>query len=243
VSSEIISHLVVFFHATVCLYLHLQPRKRQENREHQDKEVTQHLNFLLSFVQQLSNFLYSKLDSVNALEGKSEFFQNMDRTTQCLLHKVENIIGEHSNLSSMLQGHGTRISNLEKGIERLLMDDVVPDSVPLNSMHCWSQAEVSSVLQRLGNHDAKTANHEVLLVEMNSMVQSQSKEIKRLETQLRIANDEIRKLQRRSENLEHTLSLRNIVTADLEEYVRQQEFSSFDGVLIWKHQRFHQTKE
>jgi len=66
VSSEIISHLVVFFHATVCLYLHLQPRKRQENREHQDKEVTQHLNFLLSFVQQLSNFLYSKLDSVNA---------------------------------------------------------------------------------------------------------------------------------------------------------------------------------
>ena len=219
---------------TVCLYFHLQPRKRQENREHQDKEVTQHVNFLLLFVQQLSNFLYSKLDSVNALEGKSEFFQNMDRTVQCLLHKVENIIGEHSDLSSMLQGHGTRISNLEKSIERLLMDDVVPDSAPLNSMHCWSQADIRRVLERLDNHDAKTANHEVLLVEMNSMVQSQSKEIKRLETQLRIANDEIRKLQRRSENLEHTLSLRNIVTADLEEYVRQQEFSSFDGVLIWK---------
>jgi len=211
-----------------------KPRKRQENREHQDKEVTQHLNFLLSFVQQLSNFLYSKLDSVNAFEGKSEFFQNMDRTIQCLLHKVETVINEHSNLSSMLQGHGTRISNLEKSIERFFMDDVVPDSGPLNSMHCWSQADISRILHRLDNHDAKTANHEVLLVEMNSMVQSQSKEIKKLETQLRIANDEIRKLQRRSENLEHTLSLRNIVTTDLEEYVRQQEFSSFDGVLIWK---------
>ena len=92
------------------------------------------------------------------------------------------------------------------------MDDVVPDSPPLNSMHRWSQADINRVLHRLENIDAKTANHEVLLVEMNAMVQAKSKEVKGLETQLRIANDEIRKLQRRMENLEHTLSLRNIVT-------------------------------
>lgn len=217
------------------ILIHLQPRKRKEAKDHQGKQATQHLNFLLLFVQQLSNFLYSKLDSVNAFTEKSDFFQNMDRTIQSLLHKVEAVINEHSNLSSMLQGHGTRISNLEKSIERFLLDDVVPDSAPLNSsVHRLSQEEITRVLYRLDNYDAKTANHEVLLVELNSMVQDQSKEVKKLETQLRIANDEIRRLQRRTESLEHTLSLRNIVTADLEEYVRQQEYSSFDGVFIWK---------
>ena len=158
----------------------------------------------------------------------------MDSTIQSLLQRVETVITEHSNLSTMMQGHGTRISNLEKSIERFLMDDVVPDSPPLNSMHRWSQADINRVLHRLENIDAKTANHEVLLVEMNAMVQAKSKEVKGLETQLRIANDEIRKLQRRMENLEHTLSLRNIVTADLEEHIRQQEFLGYDGVLIWK---------
>jgi len=40
--------------------------------------------------------------------------------------------------------------------------------------------------------------------------------------------------ERRIESLEHTLALRNVTLADLEEYVRQQEFSSFDGQLLWK---------
>ena len=166
----------------------------------------------------------------------------MDSTIQKLLQRVETVITEHSNLSTMMQSHGTRISNLEKSIERFVMDDVVPDSPPLNSMHRWSQTDINRVLHRLESIDAKTANHEVLLVEMNSMVQAKSKEGKELETQLRIANDEIRKLQRRMENLEHALSLRNIVTADLEEHIRQQELLSYDGVLIWKISDFTRRK-
>ena len=158
----------------------------------------------------------------------------MERIIQSLLQKVETMMIEHSNLESLVQGHGTRISNLEKSIESFLMDDVVPDSGPLNSMHRLSEGDINRLLRRLENQEAKTANHEVLLVESNSMIQGQSKEIKRLEMQLRNANDEIRKLQRRMESLEHTLSLRNVVAAELEEHVRQQEFSSFDGVLIRK---------
>ena len=219
---------------TVCKYFCFQPRKRKENGDHQDKAATQHLNLLLLFVQQLSSFLYSRLNDVNAFKGNSEFFQNMDRTIQSLLQKVETVMSEHSNLASLVEGHGGRISKLEKSIETVLMDDVVPDSGLLNSMHRLSEGDINRLLRRLENQEAKTANHEVLLVESNSMIQGQSKEIKRLEMQLRNANDEIRKLQRRMESLEHTLSLRNVVAAELEEHVRQQEFSSFDGVLIWK---------
>ena len=42
----------------------------------------------------------------------------------------------------------------------------------------------------------------------------------------------IRRLERRIESIEHTLALRNVTLADLEEYTRQQEFSSYDGQLL-----------
>ena len=196
--------------------------------------VTKHLNFLLLFVQQLSNLVYSKIDHANTSTEKYRLLETMDTTIHNLLQKVENIIVEQSEMSLLLQSHGTRISDAEKSIERLLMDNVIPDSPPLNSMHRWSQADISRVLHRLDNADAKTANHEVLLVEMNAMVQEKTKHVSALETQLRNANDEIRKLQRRMEALEYNSSLRNIATADLEEHIRQQEFSCNDGVLIWK---------
>ena len=196
--------------------------------------VTKHLNFLLLFVQQLSNLVYSKIDHANTSTEKYRLLETMDTTIHNLLQKVENIIVEQSEMSLLLQSNGTRISDAEKSIERLLMDNVIPDSPPLNSMHRWTQADIRRVLHRLDNADAKTANHEVLLVEINAMVQEKTKHVNSLETQLRNANDEIRKLQRRMETLEYNSSLRNIATADLEEHIRQQEFSCNDGVLIWK---------
>lgn len=208
--------------------------KREESRDHQDKQAVHHLNYLLLFVQQLSNFCYSKLSDFDAFE-KSQVITSMDNAIKSLLRKVDAIINENANFSSKLKGHGTRISNLEQSIKRYLMDDVVPDSAPLNSsLHRLSQVETKRILQMLENQDAKTANHEVLLVELNSMMQNQNSEVKRLETQLKTTNDEIRKLQRRTEYLEHTLSARNFAIAELEEYVRQERLSSFDGVLIWK---------
>ena len=44
----------------------------------------------------------------------------------------------------------------------------------------------------------------------------------------------VRRVERRIESIEHTLALRNVTLADLEEYIRQQEFSSYDGQLLWK---------
>ena len=211
-----------------CVYL--QEMKRKERRKHQDKQVSDHLTLLFLFVDQLSNLFHSKLGDVDA-----GVISKMDSILKTLQNKIDVIIGENSNLTSMVQGHGTRISNLEQNIKRYLMDDVVADSAPLNSSaHRSSQAEIVNILQKLDNQDAKAANHEVLLVEFNSEIQNRNREIKRLEAQLKTANDEIRKLQRRTEYLEHTLGARNIAIAELEDYVRQEQFSSYNGVLLWK---------
>lgn len=204
--------------------------KRKERKRHQDKQVSDHLTLLFLFVDQLSNLFHSKLGDVDA-----GVISKMDAILKTLQNKIDVIIGENSNLTSMVQGHGTRISNLEQNIKRYLMDDVVADSAPLNSSaHRSSQAEIVNILQKLDNQDAKAANHEVLLVEFNSEMQNRNREIKRLEAQLKTANDEIRKLQRRTEYLEHTLGARNIAIAEREDYVRQEQFSSYNGVLLWK---------
>ncbi|XP_022801880.1 TNF receptor-associated factor 2-like [Stylophora pistillata] len=202
----------------------------KERRRHQEKQVTEHLNLLFLFVDQLSSLFHSKLGEVDA-----GVFSKMDVILKTLQSKVDAIIGENSDLTSMVQGHGTRISNVEQSIKRYLMDDVETDSAPLNSSaHRSSLAEIEHILQRLGNQDAKTANHEALLVEFNSEMQNRNRELRRLEAQLKTANDEIRKLQRRTEYLEHTLSARNFAIAELEDYVRQEQLSSYNGVLLWK---------
>ena len=48
------------------------------------------------------------------------------------------------------------------------------------------------------------------------------------------AVDSGRRLERRMDSIEHHLALRNVALADMEEYVNQQQFSSYDGTLLWK---------
>ena len=80
----------------------------------------------------------------------------------------------------------------------------------------------------------KTADHEVLLEESNRTVMETSREVNNVKRQLEGVQDTARRTERRIESIEHTLALRNVTLADLEEYVRQQEFSSYDGQLLWK---------
>ena len=52
--------------------------------------------------------------------------------------------------------------------------------------------------------------------------------------QVETTQETARRTERRMEYIEHLLALRNVILADLEEYVRQLELSSYDGQLIWK---------
>ena len=55
-----------------------------------------------------------------------------------------------------------------------------------------------------------------------------------MKMELGSTQESFRRHDRRIESIEHTLGLRNITVADVEGYVRQQEFSSYGGRLVWK---------
>ena len=51
------------------------------------------------------------------------------------------------------------------------------------------------------------------------------------------------RLQRQFESMSHSLALRNVMLTDLDEYVRQQEVSSHDGILLWKITEFSKKRQ
>ena len=102
------------------------------------------------------------------------------------------------------------------------------------------------ILRRITNLENKTADHEVLLVESNRTVVETSREVGMVKRQVgkmnRKAGLNVRNGVRWMQSIEHELTLRSVTLADLEEYVRQQEFSSYDGQLLWKITEFSRRK-
>ncbi|PFX18339.1 TNF receptor-associated factor 2 [Stylophora pistillata] len=88
--------------------------------------------------------------------------------------------------------------------------------------------------RRVTNIENRTADHEVLLVENNRTMEEVRRDLGNIRRQLDTTQESTRRHDRRIESIEHTLALRNVTLADLEEYVRQQEFSSYDGQLLWR---------
>ena len=89
-------------------------------------------------------------------------------------------------------------------------------------------------LSRLVNVENRTAGHEVLLVENNRTIEQANRDVDTVRRLVNTVQETVRRLERRIDSIEHTLALRNVTLDDLKEYIRQQEFSSHDGQLLWK---------
>ena len=96
------------------------------------------------------------------------------------------------------------------------------------------QETVRGLERSLAQLEGKTADHEVLFVESNRSIEQANRSVGNLRRLVETVQETVRGLERRFEAIEHTLALRNVTLADLEEYIRQQEFSSYDGQLLWK---------
>ena len=96
------------------------------------------------------------------------------------------------------------------------------------------QETVRGLERSLAQLEGKTADHEVLFVESNRSIEQANRSVGNLKRLVETDQETVRGLERRFEAIEHTLALRNVTLADLEEYIRQQEFSSYDGQLLWK---------
>ena len=86
-------------------------------------------------------------------------------------------------------------------------------------------------MRNLGN---KTADHEVSIVENNRIAMESSRETASLRRQFDDVQESSRRSEQRMESIEHALALRNVTLADLEEFVKKQEFLSCNGQMTWK---------
>ena len=135
-------------------------------------------------------------------------FANYDGVIADLLAQVQTHACETRDLLENIREHGERITALE----RKLASSNALGTTPYARVSGNSSGEAQNPqLTR------RVTNLEGLVVENN-----------------RTNQESVRMQERRIESIEHTLALRNVTLADLEEYVRQQEFSSYDGRLLWK---------
>ena len=91
--------------------------------------------------------------------------------------------------------------------------------------------------------EGKTANLELLLVEANRLSEELQRKVSNVARQQESSNGTTDRLQRQFESMSHSLALRNVMLTDLDEYVRQQEVSSHDGILLWKITEFAKKRQ
>ena len=84
------------------------------------------------------------------------------------------------------------------------------------------------------NQGNKTADHEVLIAESNRNVDDTRQQLNQLRRQFEAAQETRRRLEGRVESQDRMLAIQNLRFAYLEELVRQQQVSSYDGALLWK---------
>ena len=209
--------------------------KKKEQQSHITENNASHLTFLLAFVQQVSDSVSSAVQDAQAGRNNASLLSFLEETVSANLGKVERIVKENVDLREKFARNHERIVKLEALNNRRMSceDDVETDSSPSHSTN-RTQFNNCETIRRLNNQEAKAANHEILLVEANRSLEEQKMKTSFLERQVELSMETIRRLERRVESQDHMMSLRNMAMADLEEYIRQQEVSSYDGVLLWK---------
>ena len=161
-----------------------------------------------------------------------QLLTNYDGVIADLLAQVQAQAGETGNLREKCRENSERITILERKVASgNLSGRAASVQVPGDSSGGSPNPDLT---RRVTNLENRTADHEVLLVESNRSIEEARRDMGNVKRQFDTNQESVRRQERRIESIEHTLALRNVTLADLEEYVRQQEFSSYDGQLLWK---------
>ena len=159
-------------------------------------------------------------------------FTNYDGVISDILAQAQTQAGEARDLREKCREHSERITALERKVASGNLSGV--PSFSQVSGDSSGRSQNPEITRRATNLENRTADHEVLLVENNRSIEETRRDIGNVKRQFDTNQESARRQERRIESIEHTLALRNVTLADLEEYVRQQEFSSYDGQLLWK---------
>ena len=198
------------------------------------QEIVRHNVLVLQFALGISKDLEAIVRRDPRVMSRSpHMFTNYDSVIQDLLNRMQNNSETSRNLQEKLREHSERITSLERKVATGNASGAAAGSATRPSDAEGSLTNMD-ILRRITNLENKTADHEVLLVESNRTIVETSREVGMVKRQAESVQESTRRIDRRIESIEHTLALRNVTLADLEEYVRQQEFSSYDGQLLWK---------
>ncbi|XP_015767596.1 PREDICTED: TNF receptor-associated factor 3-like isoform X3 [Acropora digitifera] len=207
----------------------------KEKKKHLSEENIHHNVLLLQFAVRVSKEMESVLRSdPRLLSSRQQMFMNYDNVIQDLFNQMQIRSETERHLQEMLRQHSERITAIER---KLVLVNTSGGSSGASSQRLPDDegGSVSADIERrvtdLGN---KTADHEVLIVENNRIAMESSREAANLRRQLDNVQENSRRSEQRMESIEHALALRNVTLADLEEYVKKQEFLSYDGQLTWK---------
>ncbi|KAL9988487.1 hypothetical protein ACROYT_G002938 [Oculina patagonica] len=202
-----------------------------QKKEHLEQENTYHTTLILHHALRVSKEVEALLMRDPRIVSRNpQIFTNYDGVIADLLAQVQTHAGETRDLREKCREHSERITALE----RKAASGNLSGARSQVSGDSSGGAQNPELTRRVTNLENRTADHEVLLVENNRTVEDARRDMGNVKRQLDTNQESVRRQERRIESIEHTLALRNVTLADLEEYVRQQEFSSYDGQLLWK---------
>ena len=166
------------------------------------------------------------------LSRSPHILTNYDGIISDILAQIQTSATETRDFREKLREHSERITTLERKVATgNLTAAAASAQMSGDSRACVPNNEI---VRRVNNLENKTADHEVLLVESNRSIEKANRYVGNVRRLVETVQETVRRVERRIESIEHTLALRNVTLADLEEYIRQQEFSSYDGQLLWK---------
>ena len=206
---------------------------QRDKKKHLEKANAHHTSLLLRLALRLRSELEAFLKrDLTVVSRGPHLSTNYDSVIQDILGQLQIGTEETRNQQSTVREQSERITSLERKMASLGNSGAASSSQRLHDSEVGLPANEST--QRLTHLEHRTADHEVLLVENNRSIEETRRDLGNVKRQFDTSQESARRQERRIESIEHTLALRNVTLADLEEYVRQQEFSSYDGQLLWK---------
>ena len=208
--------------------------KLQERRIHEESACVGHVMLLFQSIMQLFSVVGRNLQGYNQVTVRESNLPSREELEKCV-KQVENALKENKELKSKLVQQENRIRQLEGASQG--------EPVIAGAASGQLQESTRELSRRIDNEEAKTSDLEVLIVEGNRQNEDLQRQVAVLARGQESFKETINRLQRQFESISHSLALRNVTLSDLEEYVRQQDVSSHDGILLWKISDFTRRRQ
>ena len=206
--------------------------KLQERRIHEESASAGHVMLLFQSIMQLFSVVGRNLQGSNQVTVRELNLPSQEELEKCV-KQVENALKENKELKSKVVQQENRIRQLEGARQ----------GEPVIAGSASGQESTRELSRRIDNEEAKTSDLEVLIVEGNRQNEDLQRQVAILARGQESFKETINRLQRQFESISHSLALRNVTLSDLEEYVRQQDVSSHDGILLWKISDFTRRRQ